>query len=232
MPAVETAFRDRTEPVPEPVVLVHGLWMGGWALAPLRLHLARSGFEGHPFSYASLRRPLAENAHSLAAFARSLGASTLHFVGHSLGGLVVYRALLDHPDLPPGRAVLLGSPFLGSRAATRFGVNPFGHALLGMSLREWLEGSIPSGSAPREVGVVAGSLGIGLGSLVAPDLPRPHDGVVAVSETRVPGAADQIVLPVTHSAMLLAASVARQACHFLRFGCFQHDALSGAGSPK
>ncbi|MBS1172350.1 MAG: hypothetical protein H6R12_1180, partial [Proteobacteria bacterium] len=36
MPAPEIQSRDRTEPVPEPVILVHGLWMGGWALTPLR----------------------------------------------------------------------------------------------------------------------------------------------------------------------------------------------------
>jgi pimeloyl-ACP methyl ester carboxylesterase len=223
MPAPEIQSRDRTEPVPEPVILVHGLWMGGWALTPLRLNLQRHGFEGHAFSYATMRQPLAENARCLAAFARSIGAPTLHFIGHSLGGLIVYRALLDHADLPPGRVVLLGSPFLDSYAARRFGVNPFGHTLLGASMWDWLESGAPPGGAPRELGVVAGSLGIGLGSLVAPQLPRPHDGVVAVSETRVPGAADHIVLPVTHSAMLVAASVARQACHFLRCGRFRHE---------
>jgi pimeloyl-ACP methyl ester carboxylesterase len=209
---------------PAPVILVHGLWMGGWMLTPLRLHLRAQGFDARPFAYASMRESLADNARRLAEFALSLGAPRLHFVGHSLGGLIVWRTLIDQAELPPGRAVLLGSPVLGSHAARRFAQHGLGQTLLGRSIRELIEGEVPAASPPRELGVIAGSLAIGLGQVVAPDLPRPNDGVVAVSETLVAGAADRIVLPLTHTALVIAGGAARQAGHFLRHGRFRHDA--------
>ena len=61
-----------------------------------------------------------------------------------------------------------------------------------------------------------------LGMLVAPELPEPHDGAVAVEETRLPCARDHIVLPVSHSGMLLSQAVAEQAAAFLRDGRFAH----------
>ena len=57
---------------------------------------------------------------------------------------------------------------------------------------------------------------------MAPDLPRPSDGVVSVAETAVPGMRDRIVLHVSHSGMLVSGAVARQVCAFLRDGAFAH----------
>lgn len=219
--------RDPTPPSdadPAPVILVHGLWMGGWMLTPLRLHLRAQGFDARPFSYASMRESLADNARRLAQFALSLEVPRLHFVAHSLGGLIVWRTLLDFPHLPPGRAVLIGSPVLGSHAARRFASHGLGQTLLGRSMRELIDGAPASAAPPRELGVIAGSLGIGLGQVVAPDLAPPHDGVVAVSETRVPGAADHIVLPLTHTTLVIAGTAAQQAGHFLQHGRFRHTA--------
>lgn len=212
-----------------PAVLVHGLWMGGWMLMPLRLHLRAAGIDAHVFSYPSTDAPLAENARRLADFARGLGAARLHFVGHSLGGMIVWRALLDHADLPPGRAVFLGSPLLGSHAARRFARYAVGNYMLGRSLERLTQGEEVPARAPRETGIIAGNLGIGLGRLVAPDLETPHDGVVAVSETRLPCACDHLVLPLAHTTLAFAASAARQTAHFLRHGGFDRALVPSYG---
>ena len=61
---------------------------------------------------------------------------------------------------------------------------------------------------------------IGLGRFFAPELPRPNDGVVSVEETRVPGMRDHVVVPASHTAMLVSAEVARHICVFLDSGKF------------
>lgn len=212
----------------EAVVLVHGLWMSGWALGWLGQRLAAQGYRPHAFSYASMRMSLEANARALARFIETIDADVLHLVGHSMGGLVVYRALAEAGDPRPGRVVLLGSPFLDSLAGRRFGAYAVGHFLLGKSMREWLEQPASEWALTRQVGVIAGSLPLGLGHLVAPDLPQPNDGVVAVEETRAPGIADHIVLPVCHTAMIFSPGVSEQVAAFLRGGRFSRDG-DGAG---
>jgi pimeloyl-ACP methyl ester carboxylesterase len=216
-----SSHSDSGEPVP--TILVHGLWMSGFQLGVLKRRLAASGqLNPRAFSYTSLVGSMSDHVRKLIDFAQAQKASRLHFVGHSLGGLVVLRALQLTDDLPPGRAVLLGSPLQGSKAAQAIarGV-PFGKAILGAAIMEECIDCEPrSWSGRRDVGVVAGSSSIGLGRLFA-KLDAEHDGTVAVSETRLPGAKDHIVMRASHTSMLLSAHVADQAEYFLREGRFR-----------
>ncbi|HEU4484414.1 MAG TPA: alpha/beta hydrolase [Povalibacter sp.] len=205
------------------VVLLHGLWMSGFELGVLKHRLETTQqFRTAAFSYPSVTGSMSDHVRSLIDFARSQPAQELHFVGHSLGGLVILKALEITDDLPPGRAVLLGTPVQGSRAAQ--GVArwlPFGKAILGSAVNEEIvSATARQWSGRREVGVIAGSMGMGLGRLFA-HLDTEHDGTVTVAETRLPGAKDQIVLPTSHTGMLFSADVAEQAAHFLRHGVFR-----------
>ena len=202
------------------MVLVHGLWVHGLVMAPLRPRLARAGFRALAYSYPTVRLTLTQNAQRLARYCRGLDAPRLDLVGHSLGGLVVLAMLDGAPDVAVGRIVLAGVPFAGSHAARRLSRLPGGRTALGRSLPEWLEGGPRDPAAGREIGVIAGSVPVGMGRFVAPDLPRPNDGAVSVRETRMPGMRDHIVLPVSHSGMLLSAEVCRQVSAFLRDGAF------------
>ena len=94
-----------------------------------------------------------------------------------------------------------------------------GELLLGNSIRQWLNEPRPSVRAPA-VGVIAGTRGLGLGALIGADLPKPHDGVVAVEETVIPGVTERITVHVGHTEMLFSSEVARQCCAFLRHGRF------------
>ena len=201
------------------VILVHGLWVHGVVMTPLRRRIARNGYRAVSYSYPSVRLNLTENAERLEQFCRSLDAAKLHFVGHSLGGLVVLRMLERAPDLRAARIVLAGVPFSDSFAAQRLARLPGGRTALGRSIPEWLAGE-KTGWRRCDIGVLAGSIPIGLGRLVAPDLPKPNDGAVCVAETRLPAMRDHIVLSVNHTGMLLSAAVARQICAFLRSGAF------------
>jgi pimeloyl-ACP methyl ester carboxylesterase len=207
--------------VTEIVVLVHGLWLPSWSLRLLQRRLRRCGFDARTFSYRSVRRNLFENAETLHRYIHGLAAARVHFVGHSLGGLIIRALLQQHPQQPSGRVVTLGTPHLGSYPASVLARNRFGRLITGRSVQQLVAGFPAHWASPAcELGTIAGDLSIGLGRFLR--LPTPNDGVVAASEARLPGAVDHITLHVSHSAMLVAASVARQICYFLRYGRFEH----------
>jgi triacylglycerol lipase len=113
----------------------------------------------------------------------------LHFVTHSLGGILV-RSLEANGPLPyrPGRVVMLGPPNTGTELATVFGDSPILSVIMGTRYREL--GVEPSSTVNRlpsprsETGVIAGRCSCRpLESLV---LPGSDDGIVTVARTRLP----------------------------------------------
>lgn len=204
------------------VILVHGLWMAGFQLGVLRRRIESfSSYRTVCFSYPTVRGSMADHVRSLIDFARAQDTDELHFVGHSLGSLVTLRALEVTNDLPPGRAVLMGPPCQGSRAAQGVARLPFGRAILGRAIQEeCIQCRVHRWSGRRDIGVIAGSLRLGLGRLFA-HLDADHDGTVLVEETKLPGAKDHIVLRTSHTSMLLSAEVAQQAVEFLKTGSFR-----------
>ncbi|HEY7840488.1 MAG TPA: alpha/beta hydrolase, partial [Gammaproteobacteria bacterium] len=85
----------------ETVVLVHGLWVNGTDMTVLRRRLAQAGYDPRQFSYPSVSEPPAANAMALQAFVRELDAERVHFVGHSLGGIVLRHLFHDYPEQRP-----------------------------------------------------------------------------------------------------------------------------------
>jgi pimeloyl-ACP methyl ester carboxylesterase len=202
------------------LVVVHGLWMFGSVMAILRRRLEPRGFAVATFGYASIREGLDANAAQLADFVARLPGDTVHFVGHSLG-CVVIRALLERHALDrPGRIVCLGPPFRGSITAERVARLPGGSHVLGRSMRDLVaRGGFTAAPSGREIGIIAGRMPIGMGRLLG-SFAGPNDGMVTVAETRLDGAADHIVLRVAHTSLLWSREVARQTAHFLRSGKF------------
>ena len=203
-----------------PVILTHGLWVPGVVMQPLAARLERGGFRCHTFSYMGAARPLEAHAGRLARFARGIGPA--HFVGHSLGGLVVMEALARHPEMAAGRMVLLGTPARGCYAGRRLARYPGGRWFLGESEALWREGRTAQWTRSEALGVIAGTLPFGLGRMFGP-LPGVNDGVVSLEETMIEGMADRVTLPVGHSAMLVSGRVAVQVCAFLNRGKFEQN---------
>lgn len=203
----------------EAVVLIHGLWMTGAELLPLARRLRGRGFRTELFRYSPTDAAPREHALRLAEHLEACGPGTVHCVAHSFGGIVVLHCLaLDRP-LPPGRAVLIGSPVQGSAPARHLAGWPLARPLLGATLDGGLLGGAPALTGGREVGVIAGDRALGLGGWLA-GFDEPHDGTVAVAETFLAGAADRAVLPHSHFGLVFAADVADAAARFLRTGRF------------
>lgn len=209
-------------PMAEPVdvVLAHGLWMPGVVMTPLAVRLARAGYRCHVFQYASHRRPLEWNAERLTRFVnRRLQGRRAHYVGHSLGGLVVLHTLAAQPQLAVGSVVLLGTPARGCLSARLFGRRAVGRWMLGASEPLWHEGIEMRWARPEPLGVVAGTAQFGLARALM-RLPGQNDGVVRVEETEIAGMRARIMLPVAHSAMIVSRKVAAQVLAFLQQGRF------------
>ena len=204
---------------PEPLALIHGLWMPSQAMGLLGRRLAACGYRPLLFGYPSLRADPRQNAERLYRWIRALGVPRLHLLAHSLGGLVVLQLFHSYPEPPPGRVLLLGAPVQGSAVARRMNSLALTRPLLGRSATEALLEGAPAWRGGRDLGVIAGTRGPGLGTLVG-GLARPNDGTVAVAETRLRGASAALELKVGHSGLLVDRRVAQAACRFLRQGRF------------
>jgi hypothetical protein len=115
---------------------------------------------------------------------------------------------------------MIGPPYVDCFSARCLVRWPGGRAILGRSIGEWISEPCSSALEGCEIGVIAGTGGMGLGRLVARGLPKPHDGVVSLPETHVPGMRDHLTLPVSHTAMIFSPCVVRQTCAFLETGRF------------
>jgi pimeloyl-ACP methyl ester carboxylesterase len=185
--------------------------------------IERCGFRADcGFSYASVTGTLALHARRLAQHVAQVDASCVHLVGHSMGTLVILKMLAECRDPRIGRAVLLGPPYQGSLAGRAVGSFRPGRWILGRSYALWSRAEVVPPPRQMDVGVIAGTMPLGAGTLLRV-LDGPHDGVVTLEETRVPGACDHISLDVSHVGMLLAPTVAQQICAFLKHGCFQRS---------
>jgi len=205
------------------VVVVHGLWMPGTETLLIRRRLHAAGFATHLFRYRSVAKGLQANATRLAEFLAHVPGDTVHMIGHSLGGVLILEALTQREFAREGRIVCLGSPLQGSRTAAVLAGSRPGRRLIGRCMQDLLErGRLTRYSGERTVGIIAGDLPVGFGRLVG-GLIGPNDGTVAVEETRLRGAADHIVLPVSHFSLLWSTEVHRQILCFLERGRFRHE---------
>jgi len=205
------------------VVTVHGLWMRGAAMGVLRRRLEPCGYTVHEFTYPSIKGSLADSTAALGAFVDGVPGDTVHFVGHSLGGLLLCALLERSRPRRIGRVVCLGTPFKGSKTAARITRWPGGHRLVGRCLGDvQARGGFNAWPSGVEAGCVAGRMPFGVGRLLGP-FPEPNDGTVAVDETLIAGLTDHIVLPVSHVALLWSTSVGSQVANFLEQGRFRRE---------
>jgi len=201
------------------VVLVPGLWMPGIAMGLLAARLARANYVPHLFTYSG-RGPLEANVERLARYASdACSGRAAHFVGHSLGGVVVLETLNRKPAIEVASAVLLGSPVRGCLTGRRFARAHAGRWMLGASAALWAETREASWQRPAPLGVVAGTRPIGLGRAFGP-LAGPNDGVVRLDETTVEGMTERATVPLGHSLLIVSGRVARLVMAFLEHGNF------------
>jgi pimeloyl-ACP methyl ester carboxylesterase len=214
---------------PPGVVLLHGLARTSRSFRKMERALQDAGFATLNLDYASRKRrieTLADDIHpDIAKFAGKVGP--LHFVTHSMGGLLARLYLASYRPSRLQRIVMLGTPnggsevadFLKGRSLYRAFYGPAGQQV-GTRLDDCLAQLPPPDYA---VGIIAGNRSIDpVASYFI--VPWPNDGRVSVESTRLEGMTDHIVLKTSHSLMLLNGGVIDQTIAFLRKGRFDRIA--------
>ena len=213
-----------------PVLLFHGLGRSSRSMRPLERALSAAGFAPTNVDYASRCHGVPELVERVVAprVEALRGGGPVHFVTHSLGGVLV-RAYAAERPLPAGsRAVMIAPPHGGSEVADLLGgVWPF-DAACGPALADLGTGdaSVPRGlGAIRgvEAGVIAGSVNVYPFGRVFGDA---HDGIVSVKSARVDGIADFVVVRRGHGLIMRAPETVRQTLSFLETGRFERPARS------
>ena len=217
----------------EHVIVLHGLVRSPSSMSRMCAALQQAGFSVANVAYPSRSGTIHDLAGKTLAAAlddeAARRAEKIHFVGHSLGAILVRDYLRHHRVEKLGRVVMLAPPNQGSEVADR---------LRRWRLYRWINGPAgqelgtdPAG-APQNlgeidyaVGVIAGDRTINwINSLI---IPGADDGKVSVESTRIKGMADHVVIHTAHPFIMKNRKTISQTIHFLRTGSFEKKAARG-----
>jgi pimeloyl-ACP methyl ester carboxylesterase len=225
-------FPPETQPkeeFKEYVVLLHGLARSSKSMIPLQKALSKKGYGTCNIDYPSTDYPieyLSEN-YLPDALKRCIpdDADRVHFVTHSMGGIVLRHYLKNNSMKRLGSVVMLSPPNAGTEVVDTLGNIFIFKALNGPASIQLGTGS---DSVPIELGPVDFKLGILTGSktinpILSALIPGEDDGKVSVQRAQIQGMSDFMVVPHSHPFIMRSKETIKQTIYFLEHGRFQID---------
>ena len=212
-------------PRDETVVLLHGLFRSDRSMASLDHYLQNHGYQVINIDYQSTRYPIETLVKQVNKRLVSHGISTakrVHFVTHSLGGIITRLLLKEYPIPQLGRVVMLSPPNRGSELVDAFRGGNFLKQIAGPAARSL---GTKAESLPNRLGPVDFELGIITGNwsynpIYSAIIPGEDDGKVSVTRTKVAGMKDFLVLPYSHTFIMNKRKVQKEVLNFLLYGSF------------
>jgi len=210
------------------VVLLHGLARTAGSMDSMQKQLSKAGYNVCNIDYPSRK-------HRIETLTREFvipeiqqcfinPGKAIHFVTHSLGGIIVRQIAVEYEQISIGRVVMLSPPNQGSEVVDKLGT---------WGLFQWINGpagtqlgtakdSLPNqlGAATFELGIITGNRSINL--ILSSLIPGPDDGKVSIQNARLDGMQDFLVVEQTHPFIMSNDKVQSQTLYFLQTGRFQH----------
>ncbi len=218
------------KPLTKIIVLLHGILRSKTDMLPLTIYLEKRGYSTINILYPSRKMSLEEIVEfvhdKIKNNSHYTPDKTLHFVTHSMGGLIARYYIAKRKPENLGKVVMLGPPNTGSEFADLLTETEllaplfekiFGPAGQQMTTDyEHIEHDIT-----YPLGIIAGNVSVN--PLSPWVLKGEHDGIVPVERTKIEGMSDHIVMKATHSFMMFNPAVMAQVAHFLEHGHFNHE---------
>ncbi|MCF8057370.1 MAG: alpha/beta hydrolase [Desulfocapsa sp.] len=215
----------------ECVVLLHGMARSYHSMDDMQERLLAEGYhtvnQGYPSTREGIETIAEEYFPAALNHCRQFSPTAIHFVTHSLGGIVVRKGIKENKPEKLGRVVMLSSPNRGS-AAVDF--------LRNWKIYQWLNGpagqqlSTAPDSVPNQLGPVDYPVGIITGDRYAffdgwlsRILPGKDDGKVSVERAKLEGMSDFLVVHESHPFIMDSVYVQDETVHFLKNGTFKHQ---------
>ena len=215
------------------VVLLHGMGRSPRSMRRMGKILKTHGYQVINEGYPSTEKPISELVGVLANTVDkncSDKTKAVHFVTHSLGGILVRIYLGGDPEINLGRVVMLGPPNAGSEIADVLKNNPIYRAAVGPAGQQLTTGSgdLPKSLGPVnfELGVIAGN--VSLNPIYSSFINGESDGKVSVASARISGMSDFMVMHTSHTFMMQRKKVIKQVVNFLQTGQFKGQEKTAA----
>lgn len=221
--------RRGMKPHSEHVVLLHGLSRTPRSMRALERALTSAGFTTYNLGYDSRHQPIPVLAGTVADTVRKVtaDATKVHFVTHSMGGILVRQMEATQPLAKLGRVVMLSPPNHGSEVVDRIGhtwifdrVNGPAGRQLGTAADSFVNQLSP---IHFECGIITGDRSINwINSCM---IAGPNDGKVSVESARLEGMSAFKVVHATHSFIASNKTVISNVLQFLRTGAWESPAM-------